>query len=70
VFAGIERFIVEFYRAKDDRLFHGLTYAQLIAIGIVVFGVVWMAEYWRVRAGRPGIYGASPSPSPAESSKG
>ena len=68
VLAGIERFIVEFYRAKDDRLFHGLTYAQLIAIGFVVFGVVWMAVFWRVRAGWPGIYGASPSPSPGSAS--
>ncbi|MFL5619369.1 MAG: prolipoprotein diacylglyceryl transferase, partial [Gemmatimonadaceae bacterium] len=32
VLAGIERFIVEFYRAKDDRLVYGLTYAQLIAL--------------------------------------
>lgn len=67
VLAGIERFIVEFYRAKDDRLFHGLTYAQLIAIGFVVFGVVWMAAFWRVRAGWPGIYGAKQVRSPAAS---
>jgi phosphatidylglycerol:prolipoprotein diacylglycerol transferase len=59
VLAGIERFIVEFYRAKDDRLFHGLTYAQLIAIGFVVFGVIWMSVFWRVREGWPGIYGPS-----------
>jgi phosphatidylglycerol---prolipoprotein diacylglyceryl transferase len=59
VLAGIERFIVEFYRAKDDRLFHGLTYAQLIALAFVVFGVVWMGVFWRVREGWPGIYGAS-----------
>ena len=25
---GITRFIIEFYRAKDDRLVAGLTYAQ------------------------------------------
>ena len=68
VLAGIERFIVEFYRAKDDRLFHGLTYAQLIAVGFVVFGVVWMAVFWRVRAGWPGIYGAKQVPSPTASS--
>ena len=62
VLAGIERFIVEFYRAKDDRLFHGLTYAQLIALAFVVFGVVWMSVFWRVREGWPGIYGAKASP--------
>jgi phosphatidylglycerol:prolipoprotein diacylglycerol transferase len=64
VLAGIERFIVEFYRAKDDRLFHGLTYAQLIALAFVVFGVIWMSVFWRVREGWPGIYGAKQSPSP------
>jgi phosphatidylglycerol---prolipoprotein diacylglyceryl transferase len=58
VLAGIERFVVEFYRAKDDRLVYGLTYAQLIAIGFVVFGVIWMSVFWRVREGWPGIYGA------------
>ena len=67
VLAGIERFIVEFYRAKDDRLFHGLTYAQLIALAFVVFGVIWMSVFWRVREGWPGIYGAKQSPSPTAS---
>jgi phosphatidylglycerol:prolipoprotein diacylglycerol transferase len=65
VLAGIERFIVEFYRAKDDRLFHGLTYAQLIAIGFVVFGVIWMSVFWRVREGWPGIYGSKAASEPA-----
>jgi prolipoprotein diacylglyceryltransferase len=56
VLAGIERFVVEFFRAKDDRLVAGLTYAQLIAIGFVVIGLVWLAVFWRVRPGWPGIY--------------
>jgi phosphatidylglycerol:prolipoprotein diacylglycerol transferase len=44
VLAGIERFISEFYRAKDDRFFgpSGLTLAQLIAIGIAIGGVAIM----------------------------
>lgn len=43
VLAGIERFIVEFFRAKDDRFFAGgLTTAQLIAIGFALFGAIWM----------------------------
>ena len=67
VLAGIERFIVEFYRAKDDRLFHGLTYAQLIALAFVVFGVVWMSVFWRVREGWPGIYGTKAAASPTAS---
>jgi len=61
--AGIERFVVEFYRAKDDRLVAGLTYAQLIALAFVVFGTVWLAVFWRVRAGWPGIYGVKQAPS-------
>lgn len=64
VLAGIERFLVEFYRAKDDRLIAGLTYAQLIAIGFVVLGLVWMAVFWRVRERWPGIYGRPASPEP------
>ena len=41
--AGIERFIVEFFRAKDDRFFvAGITTAQLIAIGFALFGAIWM----------------------------
>ena len=65
VLAGIERFVVEFYRAKDDRLVYGLTYAQLIALAFVVFGVAWMAAFWRVREGWPGIYGSKPAPEAA-----
>lgn len=57
VLAGIERFIIEFFRAKDDRLLvGGLTYAQLIAIVFVAFGFVLMYVRREVRAGQPGIY--------------
>jgi phosphatidylglycerol:prolipoprotein diacylglycerol transferase len=45
--AGLERFIVEFFRAKDDRfLGGGLTLAQLIAIGFALFGAAWMMYKW------------------------
>jgi phosphatidylglycerol:prolipoprotein diacylglycerol transferase len=45
--AGIERFIVEFFRAKDDRFFAGgLTAAQLIAIAFALFGATWMMMRW------------------------
>ncbi len=41
--AGLERFIVEFFRAKDDRFFaFGITTAQVIAIGFSLFGAIWM----------------------------
>jgi phosphatidylglycerol:prolipoprotein diacylglycerol transferase len=37
-FAGVERFIVEIFRAKDDRFFGAFTMAQLISIALVVAG--------------------------------
>ena len=42
--AGIERFLVEFLRAKDDRFLGVLTVAQLISIGIVAVGVWGVAR--------------------------
>lgn len=56
VLAGIERFAIEFLRAKDDRFFGVFTTAQLIAIAFVVGGVIWMNARKTVRAGAPGIY--------------
>ncbi len=54
---GLERFIVEFFRAKDDRFFaYGLTTAQLIAIGFALFGALWMYMRRNVTATAPGIY--------------
>jgi phosphatidylglycerol:prolipoprotein diacylglycerol transferase len=44
IFAGVERFIVEFFRAKDDRFawLGGLSSAQAIAVGIAMAGVAVM----------------------------
>ena|SRR5690242_4143586 len=42
VLAGIERFLVEFFRAKDDRFFGGLTLAQRIALGVMAIGFGWI----------------------------
>jgi phosphatidylglycerol:prolipoprotein diacylglycerol transferase len=47
--AGVERFLVEFLRAKDDRFIGFLTLAQMISLGIVVVGLLGMA---RVRTPR------------------
>jgi phosphatidylglycerol:prolipoprotein diacylglycerol transferase len=55
--AGLERFIVEFFRAKDDRFFAlGLTTAQLIAIGFALFGALWMYMRRDVTPTQPGIH--------------
>lgn len=56
VLAGLERFIVEFFRAKDDRFFGPLTMAQMIALAFVLAGVLWMRARWTIGPGRPGIY--------------
>ena len=43
----VERFLVEFIRAKDDRFFGTFTLAQLLSVGIFVgIGLV----YWRLRS--------------------
>jgi len=42
--AGTERFLVEFLRAKDDRMLAGLTVAQLISLAIVTVGVAGMVR--------------------------
>jgi len=56
VLAGIERFVIEFVRAKDDRFVAGLTVAQVIALLFAVGGGLWM--YYRRNTGgdAPGIY--------------
>jgi phosphatidylglycerol:prolipoprotein diacylglycerol transferase len=61
VYAGTERFLVEFLRAKDDRiagLLGGLSTAQVISIGILVFGLIWMRMRRDVTAAHPGIHPA------------
>lgn len=55
VLAGAERFLVEFVRAKDDRIFGPFTTAQAIAIGVAVVGAVVMQVRRTPGPGRPGI---------------
>jgi phosphatidylglycerol:prolipoprotein diacylglycerol transferase len=59
VLAGIERFIIEFFRAKDDRVFGAFTIAQMIAVAFVIVGVGLMWWWKDIRAGRAGIHAAS-----------
>ncbi len=39
--AGLERFVVEFFRAKDDRFFGIFTLAQVLSLALVALGVAW-----------------------------
>ena len=51
--AGMERFLVEFLRAKDDRFLAGLTVAQGISLAIVAVGVVGLVRLPRQEGARP-----------------
>ena len=48
VLAGAERFLIEFLRAKDDRMIMGLTVAQVFAVLFMIGGAMWM----QARSGR------------------
>lgn len=56
VFAGIERFLVEFVRAKDDRFLGAFTLAQLTSAIIVVLGIILLTTWRRVADPAPGLY--------------
>ena len=59
VLAGLERFVVEFFRAKDDRFFGVLTMAQIIALVFIAGGLAVMAARRQVTAEARGIYAAA-----------
>jgi phosphatidylglycerol---prolipoprotein diacylglyceryl transferase len=61
VLAGVERFCIEFLRAKDDRFFGPFTAAQVIALTLTALGAVWMAMRWNVGPGKPGILAKQPA---------
>lgn len=56
VFAGIERFLVEFLRAKDDRFLGSFTLAQLTSAIIVVIGFSLLYAWRRGPSPDPGAY--------------
>jgi phosphatidylglycerol:prolipoprotein diacylglycerol transferase len=45
VFAGTERFLIEFLRAKDDRILGAFTIAQATSIGLVLIGLTFMTMW-------------------------
>lgn len=56
VFAGVERFLVEILRAKDDRLLGAFTLAQLTSVIIVLIGLVLLYLWRRGPNPPPGLY--------------
>jgi phosphatidylglycerol:prolipoprotein diacylglycerol transferase len=49
IFAGLERFLVEFFRLKDDRFIGPFTIAQVISLGLVTVGVLGVQRLHRSR---------------------
>lgn len=47
VLAGLERFLVEFLRAKDDRLLGPFTLAQATSVALVLLGAVVLKAWWK-----------------------
>ena len=56
VFAGAERFLVEFVRAKDDRFFGPLTLAQVTSLAMVGVGLIVVQSLRHRPAADPGAY--------------
>jgi phosphatidylglycerol---prolipoprotein diacylglyceryl transferase len=56
VLAGIERFLVEFVRAKDDRLLGAFTLAQGTSVIIVLIGLALLYAWRKAPNPAPGVY--------------
>ncbi len=52
--AAVERFVIEFFRAKDDRFFGGITLAQVISVLLFAGGVALVLRLRR-RAGEAAV---------------
>ncbi len=53
--AGLERFFIEFLRAKDDRVLGSLTIAQVVSVLLVFTGAYLLAN-WKTGTPDPGPY--------------
>jgi phosphatidylglycerol:prolipoprotein diacylglycerol transferase len=56
VFAGAERFLIEFVRAKDDRFFGPLTLAQMVSLALLAIGLATCARLRQGAEPSPGAY--------------
>jgi phosphatidylglycerol:prolipoprotein diacylglycerol transferase len=69
VLGGLERFLVEFLRAKDDRLLGPFTLAQATSAGLVLVGV-YLLNRWRGATASDAEVVKALAPRPAASSAG
>ncbi|MEO8293900.1 MAG: prolipoprotein diacylglyceryl transferase [Gemmatimonadota bacterium] len=65
MFAGIERFLVEFVRAKDDRFLGGFTIAQLTSVVVFAIGALVWTRLKNASEANPGEYLANRQSAPA-----
>ncbi|MDQ3135968.1 MAG: prolipoprotein diacylglyceryl transferase [Gemmatimonadota bacterium] len=56
VFAGLERFLVEILRAKDDRFLGPFTLAQLTSVGLIAVGAYVLSAWPNDPDPAPGAY--------------
>lgn len=56
IFAGVERFLIEFLRAKDDRMFGAFTLAQVTSVALVLVGGYLVSALYRTKEVAPGSY--------------
>ena len=56
IWAGAERFVIEFVRAKDDRFLGPFTVAQLMSVVLIVIGIVLLQRFTRGPDVDPGEY--------------
>lgn len=56
VFAGVERFLVEIVRAKDDRFLGPFTLAQLTSVILIVVGILLLSKWRQGVSPAPGVY--------------
>ncbi|HYV99096.1 MAG TPA: prolipoprotein diacylglyceryl transferase [Gemmatimonadaceae bacterium] len=59
---GIERFTIEFFRAKDDRFLGPFTVAQAIAAAFFMSGLILVNVFRTPGPNRPGIFADGSSP--------
>jgi phosphatidylglycerol:prolipoprotein diacylglycerol transferase len=62
VLGGLERFLVEFLRAKDDRLLGPFTIAQATSVALVVVGAVLLKVWWKPDAAPVSLPTLAPRP--------
>lgn len=62
VLGGLERFFVEFLRAKDDRLLGPFTLAQATSVALVVVGTALLKVWWKPDATPVSLSTLAPPP--------